>query len=362
MRAKEFLKENNQLPVDPAVHQAQRAITTHVNKINSVPELNKIYSFIRKVDLGDGFKEVFSKDKDLVQVQSILSQAIIDVNAPIEEKLAFAKEFATIGVIDANLLLTSGVTRPIDSAIVTDYPNIYQQVAPALLNIAGQFHAGEKKTKKGKGEFFFALCSPDITLSKNKGDLMINRSVAVEVKDNEARLISRNGYGTTVQATAEVAKDIEDFISEVFKENNPFLNQPQTANLGPKSNFWSAFGPTAIQAGVNPNTVVSFMKTSMKKIVSGLYTKISSSDLQAFTNSVTSNGTLDWKAFTSVAKPFAFRYYKEQDQFSGILFINSDKQTFTYIDNETDFATKIGVKGWGFYPSNQNAGLQVKTP
>jgi hypothetical protein len=362
MRAKEFLKENNQLPVDPAVHQAQRAITTHVNKITNVPELHKIYSFIRKVDLGDGFKEVFSKDKDLVQVQSILSQAIIDVNAPIEEKLAFAKEFATVGIVDANILLTSGVTRPIDSVIVTDYPNIYQQVAPALLNIAGQFHAGEKKTKKGKGEFFFALCSPDITLSKNKGDLIINRSVAVEVKDNEARLISRNGYGTTVQATAEVTKDIEDFINEVFTENNPFLNQPQKANLGPQSNFWSTFGPTAIQAGVNPNTIVNFMKTSMKKIVSGLYTKISSSDLQEFTNSITSNGTLDWKAFTSVAKPFAFKYYQEQDQFNGILFINSDKQTFTYIDNEIDFAAKIGVQGWGFYPSNQNAGLQVKTP
>jgi hypothetical protein len=362
MRAREFLKENIQAPADPAVQQAQTAITTHVNKINSVPELHKIYSYIRKVDLGDGFKEVFSKDTDLVQVQSVLSQAIIDVNAPIEDKLEFAKEFATIGVVDTSLLLSSGVTQAIDSVIVTDYPEIYQQIAPALLNIAGQFHAGEKKTKKGKGEFFFALCSPDITLSKNKGDLLVNGSVAVEVKDNEARLISRKGYGTTVQATAEVAKDIEDFISKTFGDNNPFINQPQKANLGPKSNFWSTFGPTAIQAGVDPQTIQTFMKNSMKKIVSGLYTAISESELQFFTNSVTSNGTLDWRAFTSIAKPFAYRYYQKQDQFNGILFINSDTQTVTYIDNEEDFANKIGVVGWGFYPSNQNAGLQVKTP
>lgn len=351
MRAFEFLKEEKP-------EQLQKTISDRIRGIFDIDELNQIYSYIRKIDLGGGFDQIFSKDIDLKQVQSTLSKSIIDAKGSFDEKINFAKELVQIGIIDINKLLSPGITQSIDDVIVTKYPNIYQQIAPTLIAIEGSFLAGTKKTKKGKGEFFFALCSPQITLSKDKGDLMIGK-LPIEVKDNLARLISRNGYGTTVQATADVAKDIEKKIPKI---RNILNGQPLQTALGRDSNFWRTFGPSAIAAGIKPKLVITLMHDSMDTIVKSLYSDISEQELNAFRNTIRSNGELDWKAFTSVQKSMAFSYYQAHDQFAGILFINSDKQTVTYINSSNDFVSKIGVKAWGFYPKIQNAGLQVLTP
>ena len=83
MRAKEFLKETGQ-SADTNIQQLQTNISTRIKSIFDINDLNQIYSYIRKIDLGQGFDSVFNKDTDLKQVHSVLSKALIDIDAPFE--------------------------------------------------------------------------------------------------------------------------------------------------------------------------------------------------------------------------------------------------------------------------------------
>ena len=210
MRSFEFLTEKTM--ADPQVKQAQGAINDKVKSIFDLDELNQIYSYVRKMDLGGGFDDLFEKDIDLKQIQTTLSKAIIDVKAPFEEKMAFAKELVTKGIIDVKALLTSGVTQKVVDLVVTQYPAIYQGVSSELMNISGSFKSGPTKTNRGKGEFFLAILSPYIMLSKDgHGDLTINGE-GYEVKDNMARIKGRKGYGSVDQSKQKVIAEITKYI------------------------------------------------------------------------------------------------------------------------------------------------------
>ena len=143
MRSFEFLIEKTL--ADPQVKQAQVAINDKVKSIFDLDELNQIYSYVRKMDLGGGFDDIFEKDIDLKQIQTTLSKAIIDVKAPFEEKMAFAKELVSTGIIDVKALLKSGVTQNVTDLVRTKYPAIYQGVSSELMNISGAFKSGATK-------------------------------------------------------------------------------------------------------------------------------------------------------------------------------------------------------------------------
>jgi len=371
MRAFEFLIEekpglsqadNAGNSADPKITQVQTTITDKVQNIFDIDELNQIYSYIRKMDLGGGFDEIFSKDIDLRQIQTTLSKAIIDAKAPFEDKMAFAKEIVTKGIIDVDALLTAGETRNITSLVKTQFPNIYQNIASELMNIAGSFKSGNTKTNRGKGEFFLAILSPDITLSKTgHGDLTI-RGEGYEVKDNMARIKGRKGYGSTDQVRQEVTEEVTKFIAEQEKKNpqTPLSGKSFGVGVGAKQNFWTEFGPLAIQGGADANTVVRFVRSLWEKTIRSLFLNISKQQL-ASVSPFDGNGVLDFNSLHVPMKSLAFDYYKTADQFKGVLFVNSSKMTITYIETSEQFNEKIGVYKYGFEVGAQN-GMQVKTP
>lgn len=365
MRAFEFLLErgdNTPSVQDPKVTQAQQAITDKVQSIFDIEELNKIYSYVRKMDLGGGFDEIFTKDVDLKQIQSLLSKAIVDSPGTFEQKMGFAKELVTIGCIDVDKLLQSGVTRNITDLVVTDYPDIYSSIAPALINIAGAFKSGNVKTNRGKGEFFLAILSPEITLSKaGHGDLTI-RGQGYEVKDNLARIKGRKGYGTTDQVRVDVSKQVDNYIKKILKKNpeSPLAGQTFTVGVGAKQTLWKDFGPLAIQSGENPNDVVKFLKTLWAQSIRGLFLNATNAQIASVTP-MDAQGVIDFKALHSPMKALAFDYYKTVDGFSGAFFVNSAKMTITYVENSEQFIQLINVKSYGFDPGAQN-GMQVATP
>lgn len=372
MRSFEFLTEEEKPgffrgarvkpPEDPKVAQVQSTITDKVQNIFDIDELNQIYSYIRKMDLGGGFDEIFSKDIDLKQVQTTLSKAIIDAKAPFEDKMAFAKEIVTKGIIDVDALLSPGETKEITSLVKTQFPNIYANIASELMNIAGSFKSGNVKTNRGKGEFFLAILSPEITLSKTgHGDLTI-RGQGYEVKDNMARIKGRKGYGSTDQIRQEVIEEVTKFVTNQQKKNpqTPLAGKTFGVGVGAKQNFWTEFGPLAIQGGADVNTVVKFVRTLWEKTIRSLFLNISKQQL-ASVSPFDANGVLNFSALHAPMKALAFDYYKNADQFNGVLFVNSAKMTITYIETSEQFNEKIGVMKYGFEPGAQN-GMQVKTP
>jgi hypothetical protein len=348
MRAREFLKELQNLD------DIKNNIVQSITPIFNIDELNKIYSYIKKVDIGKGFDEIFNKDQDLKQIHSTLSRAVIDANGTFEEKMAFANELSNIGVVDANMLLNPNVPQNIKDITVTDYPNMLQQIMPELLNIAGAYSSGKTKTNRGKGEFFLAICSPEISMSKNEGDLIVNGQ-PVEVKGNLARIKGRKGYGTTDAAYTQVKKSVDQFL----KENLPQVAAPQfVVTIGAKSNFWSAFGPFCIQQGLQPNVVVEFIKEKLKIIVRSLYLTLDNNSVETLQSTINEQGVLDFAQFTPIIKEIAFAYYQAADKFLGILFINSNNLNFIYIDNPQSFAQQIKIKAFGFETGQQN-GMQI---
>ncbi len=362
MRSFEFLIEKETPTADPKVSQVQSTITDKVQNIFDIDELNQIYSYIRKMDLGGGFDEIFSKDIDLRQVQTTLSKSIIDAKAPFEDKMAFAKEIVTKGIIDIDALLAPGETKEVTSLVKTQFPNIYSNIAADLMNISGSFKSGNVKTNRGKGEFFLAILSPEITLSKTgHGDLTI-RGVGYEVKDNMARIKGRKGYGSTDQVKQDVIEEVTKFVADQEKQNpqTPLAGKTFGVGVGAKQNFWTEFGPLAIQGGSDPNTVAKFVRTQWDKTIKSLFLNITNQQLASI-SPFDANGVLDFRAIHAPMKALAFDYYKSADQFKGVLFVNSAKMTITYIETAEQFVEKIGVTKYGFEPGAQN-GMQVKTP
>jgi len=339
MRAKEFLHE-----VDANVAKVQSNIVDKVNTIFDIDELNQIYSYVRKIDLGTGFEPIFSKDEDLKQIQGVLSRSIIDAKATFEEKLEFAKEMATTGIIDINQLLTPGVKQNLQSVVKTNFPNIFKQIASDILNISGSFLSGTKKTNRGKGEFFLAIASPFISMAKGAGDLDINtgkNSMAIEVKADLGRLKGRKGYGTTDTAYREIKSNSKLFLKNNIKEPEGQVNKQHPdfiVTLGAKSNFWSQFGPYCIQHGVDPGLVSSFIKSQLEIVVRSLYINLDRESMDSMLTSVDeTTGVVDFKALSPAVKVAAFTYYQQSDGFDGLLLINGDSLNFMYIPDATTF-------------------------
>lgn len=353
MRAREFLKEK----VSSNVSNLQQDINSKVNTIFDVDELNKIHAYIRRLDIGSGFDDIFEQDVDLKQVQGYLSKAINEAPGSVQEKINFAKELVTKGVISLENLFVPDQNLNIMDAVVTEYPEIFNAVAPTLLNISGSFSAGGVKTNKGKGEFFLALVHPLITLSKGAGDVVVN-GMPVEVKANLSRIKGRKGYGTTDTAIKDVESAVNDFLKNNIK--NPQITIPSFSSyLGPRATLWSQFGPFCIQNGVNPETVVEFLRKQLTHIVKSLYLNLDDTYLNSILGSIKINGVMDPKEFVQSTQIAAFEYYRASDNFKGIFFINGDTMDCVYIENSASFADIINVAKWGYEPGQQN-GLQIR--
>lgn len=355
MRAKEFIIEKAPL-TGQQTDQIKQDIVQKIQAIADPNELNKIYSYVRKLDIGAGFENIFTKDNDLRQVQKVLSNAIIDAPGTFEDKMAFAKEMVTgNGIISLEKLFSPGEKRNLTDLVVTKHPEIFNSVAPELLNIAGAFSAGGKKTNRGKGEFFLALSSPKISLSKEAGDLNINGKL-VEIKDNLARLKGRKGYGTTDGAYDSVKRNVAAFL----KKNVPNQESPEfTVGLGAKGTFWNGeFRNFCAQNKVSMDLIDNFLKQELKTVVKSLYLDLPNSDLNAMLGCV-KNGVLDFKEFVPINKIAAFNYYQQSDKFAGILFVNSQTLTCVWCPDAQSFQSSINIVKIGYERGQQN-GMQVK--
>lgn len=358
MRAFEFLLERS-LAKNPAAGNnpstVQAQIQSKIAKIFDIKELNKIFSYVSKIDLGKGFDELFDRDPDLRAVQSTVARAIVDSPANVNDKLAFAKELITNGIIDTSLLLTPGKTQNIQDLIVTSYPEIYQDIAPTLMSLAGKFQVKDKTLNRGKGEFFLALLSPEITIG-GMSDITIGNK-GYEVKDHTGRMYgSSSAYGK-VEPGIKAAKEL---VAKFIQTHDIGFDADKiNVNLGPKSNLYVT-GPKFVEAGVEHTVVRQLILDCMTEIISSLYPSISAEQLAGFHSTADGNGVVNWEQFKNYLKQFSYSYYQQESKFAGMVLFNSKKMTVTYVDSPEMFAQLADIT-YGFY-SSQQQGVQVLTP
>lgn len=355
MRAFEFLTEKLAASTARNPSTVQAKIQSRISKIFDIKELNQIYSFVSKVDIGKGFDQIFDRDPDLRNVQSTLSHSIVNSTAAVDDKLAFAQELVYNGIIDTQLLMTPGKTQEVQSLVVTNYPEIYQEIAPTLMSIAGKFQVKDKTLNRGKGEFFLALLSPEISIG-GAGDITIGGQ-GFEVKDNEGRMYgSSSAYGKVEPGIKAAQKEVEVFIKTHKLDLDP---KTIKVTLGPKSNLYS-MGPQLVQMGVDHGTVRTLVVDAMTHIVTSLYPSVSGDDLAGFHSTIDGNGVVNWPNFKAFLKRFVYSYYQKEAKFAGMFLFNSQKMTVTYVDTPELFAEKVDIS-YGFY-SSQQQGVQVYTP
>jgi hypothetical protein len=116
----------------------------------------------------------------------------------------------------------------------------------------------------------------------------------------------------------------------------------------------------AIQGGAKPAAVVDFVKKQWNTTIKSLYLNITNQQLASI-SPFDENGVLNFQGLHAPMKALAFEYYKNADQFKGVLFVNSSKMTITYVETAEEFIQLIGVKKYGFDTGAQN-GMQVSTP
>ena len=355
MRAFEFLTEKlvSSQARNPATVQAK--IQSRISKIFDIKELNQIYSYVSKVDIGKGFDAVFARDPDLRHVQSTLSHAIVNSTAAVDDKLAFAQELVTNGIVDTGLLMTPGKTQEISSLVVTSHPEIYQEIAPTLMSIAGKFQVKDKTLNRGKGEFFLALLSPEISIG-GSGDITIGNK-GYEVKDNEGRMYgSSAAYGKVEPGIKAAQKEVEVFIKQHKLDLDP---KTIKVTLGPKSNLYS-MGPQIVQMGVDHSATRTLVVDAMTHIITSLYPSVSREQLAGFHSTIDGNGVVNWANFKAFLKLFVYSYYQQEAKFAGMFLFNSQKMTVTYVNTPELFAQNVDIS-YGFY-SSQQQGVQVYTP
>ncbi len=341
-----------------ALTNVKQAIITKIDAVTDIDELHQIYSYVRKIDIGGGVDNILQKDEDLRQVHTIVSRAIIDAKAPYEEKEGFATELATKGIINIKKLLSPGVSQNLESVIQTQFPNVYQQVAPELIAIQGLFKTGKTKTQKGPGEMFLAICSPNIMLSKDAGDLVINGKL-IEVKGNGGRIKGVRGYGNS-SSTLTAVKTAAAALPKKLKLKTA-ITAPSNVNVGKTSDFWTNFGPSLIAAGAPAAGVVKFIRTSLSGIINSIYLDATPAELQQLVAPVNNKGMVLFDPFIAAQKKYAFDYYKSHDEFKGILFINTGSGTTIYIETAEQFAQSMIIQKIGLNGGAQN-GMQVKVP
>lgn len=360
MRSFEFVAEKKTVaaPQVPAqLDTVKQAILTKIDQVTDIDELHQIYSYVRKIDIGGGVDNILQKDEDLRQVHTVISRAIIDAKAPYEEKEGFAVELATKGIINLKKLLAPGVAQNLDSLIVTNYPNVYKQVSPELISIQGLFKTGKTKTQKGPGEMFLAICSPKIMLSKDAGDLLIAGKL-IEVKGNGGRLKGVRGYGNSTSTLSALKTAAASLPTKLGLKNS--IIAPANVNVGKTSDFWNNFGPNIVAAGAKPASVNKFMRTSLSGVINSIYLEATPAELDQLVNSsVNKQGSVIFDSFYSQMKKYAFDYYKKQDQFQGILFINTGSGNIIYVDSADQFAQTMVIQKLGLDGGAQN-GMQVK--
>lgn len=358
MRAFEFLFEKlsnaaTTQGANPSVVQAK--IQSKISRIFDIKELNQIFSYVSKIDIGKGFDAIFQRDPDLRSVQSTLSHAIVNSPASVDEKIGFAKELSETGIIDVGLLMSPGKTQSIETLVVTNYPTLYQDIAPTLMSIAGKFQVKEKTLNRGKGEFFLALLSPEILIG-GAGDITI-AGKGFEVKDNEGRMYgSGAAYGKVEPGIKAAQTEVAVFIKERKLDLDP---KTIKVVLGPKSNLYS-MGPQIVQMGVNHAEVRNLIVDAMTHIITSLYPSISRDQLAGFHSTIDGNGVVNWANFKAYLKQFVYNYYQAEAKFAGMFLFNSQKMTVTYVDSPELFAEKVDIS-YGFY-SSQQQGVQVYTP
>jgi hypothetical protein len=247
MRAFEFLLEKTQaevkkanaptdpnaVPGDPTTDPLYSLKLAIAHKIKDLPpsddtknSLQEIEDIIDSMQLGGRKKATLSKfdekdaegllvwkDTDVQSAKEMLAKYIVGLDAPIEYKRSMIEQWKNGGLIDVDILFSTGKPKqhPIGE-IVKGYDTnpAVKEFATDLMQVGG--------VGVGKGEFMLKVLSPKITKpAGNKGDIEVIGYGTVEVKTTDG------GAGRFTDRQVKPGKGYQSAVNSFFDTFKQYL-------------------------------------------------------------------------------------------------------------------------------------------
>ena len=168
MKAIEFLVED--------AEKLKNIVTGLIQQTDDVNLLNKVYNALKAGDVTGRLSAAMSQDADAKKFLDTLTQVVLQTDGTVDEKLAFADNFAR-GFVDVKSLFSKEKIG-YDNFITPGFPQrVFDNLVPII------------KQGVGPGELAFSIMSPAIRFTGQEtggGDLQVQGVGYVELKTEQA--------------------------------------------------------------------------------------------------------------------------------------------------------------------------------
>ena len=294
---------------DPAL---KKQIIQVVKDTDDLNVLHKVLNTLKAGNIDERIQNVIGKDADAQQFIKKIISAIMEIEAPVEEKNAFLEKYAKGQVLDTGKLLDGKLHSFADVCGPGFTLELFKRLSIELVSQG-----------VGPGEVALAVLSPEIQWSGRTaggGDVQI-RKKPVEVK---AR-VSKGGRWINARKAKLDLGGIFTAISNALRSSRSDIKLPDRIN----ANFWV----DTIRPALTPKLVKPLAKT----VADGTFKFADNKPYQ--TALATGDASSIVNSFLSVG----YDNYKAYSKFAGMLLMDVPTEQLKYYVDYADMAGDISV-------------------
>lgn len=307
--------------VTEAPDPLKKEIINTVKGIDDETLLYKVLNTLKAGNIEERIASIIGHDADAKGFLDRITEIIVKIPAPIEEKNAFLEQYSK-GIINTKLLLGGGASNFLQLVNGNNFAKELFKILSTNLVSQGV----------GPGEVALAVLSPEIKWSGRAvggGDVQIGKQ-AVEVKTSVSkggRWINARKATMNMAGIEQAIVDAEiETLKKVHGQKNP---QPMALPDRLNPSFWV----NTIRPRIDP----TILKTCVKQMANGLFNHVDNSRYQT---ALLSGDAFEIKeAILAVG----FDNYKAYSHFDGILLMDIGIETAQYFKDYASMADSISA-------------------
>ena len=289
--------------------QLKKEIIDVVHATDDLSVLQKVLNTLKAGNIDERIQKVIGKDADAQQFIKKIIAAIINIDAPVEEKNAFLHRYEKGIVIDSKKLL-DGKLHNFSEIVGTGFAlELFKQLSVELVSQG-----------VGPGEVALAVLSPEIAWSgrtSGGGDIQVNKK-PVEVKTR----VSKGGRWINARKA-----DLD--LGAIKTAMHKYLTKRVTIPARVNATYWVE----TIRPAINPKG----LKTAAKEIADSTFKFVNNTSYQKAL--VSGDATAIVNAFLDVG----YNNYKKYSGFIGMLLMDVPTDQCQYFVDYADMAGSISA-------------------
>lgn len=305
--------------VSEAPDPLKKEIINTVKGIDDETLLYKVLNTLKAGNIEERVASIIGHDADAKGFLERITEIIVKIPAPIEEKNAFLDQYSK-GIINTKLLLSGKANNFLQLVGGNNFAKELFKILSTTLVSQGV----------GPGEVALAVLSPEIKWSGRAvggGDVQIGK-LAVEVKTSVSsggRWINARKARMNMAGIEQAIVDAEiETLKKVYKQKNP-MPMGLPARLNPE--YWV----TKVRPQIDPK----FLEDCVEHMANGLFNHVDNSQYQT----ALYNGSA--AEIKEAILAVGFENYKAYSHFDGILMMDVGSETARYFKDYDSMAGSI---------------------